>query len=173
MIKLFTELKRVADRRRGVCLTRGNVMNVIQKTGKFYSRIIMKNIGIFVFIGLLSVVFQTEGWFPNEDIYAISQVAYRYVLPCMIAYEGGNLLSDSFGGLAAVMALCGILLRDPEAGIFGAMVSAPLGGYLWKKNGNFWSGTVSQRPRCCSEICSWGLPGRFLRSGNIIFWQKQ
>ena len=126
MIKLFTELKRVADRRRGVCLTRGNVMNVIQKTGKFYSRIIMKNIGIFVFIGLLSVVFQTEGWFPNEDIYAISQVAYRYVLPCMIAYEGGNLLSDSFGGLAAVMALCGILLRDPEAGIFGAMISAPL-----------------------------------------------
>ena len=75
----------------------------------------MKNIGIFVFIGLLSVVFQTKGWFPNEDIYAISQVAYRYVLPCMIAYEGGNLLSDSFGGLAAVMALCGILLRDPEA----------------------------------------------------------
>lgn len=62
MIKLFTELKRVADRRRGVCLTRENVMNVIQKTGKFYSRIIMKNIGIFVFIGLLSVVFQTEGW---------------------------------------------------------------------------------------------------------------
>ena len=68
MIKLFTELKRVADRGRGVCLTRGNVMNVIQKTGKFYSRIIMKNIGIFVFIGLLSVVFQTEGWFPNEGI---------------------------------------------------------------------------------------------------------
>ena len=112
-------------------------MNVIQKTGKFYSRIIMKNIGTFVFIGLLSVVFQTKGWFPNEDIYAISQVAYRYVLPCMIAYEGGNLLSDSFGGLAAVMALCGILMRDPEAGIFGAMVSAPLGGFLWKKEREF------------------------------------
>ena len=169
MIKLFTELKRVADRRRGVCLTRGNVMNVIQKTGKFYSRIIMKNIGIFVFIGLLSVVFQTEGWFPNEDIYAISQVAYRYVLPCMIAYEGGNLLSDSFGGLAAVMALCGIR-RQGSLGQWSRHHSEDTSG---KKNGNFWSGTVSQRPRCCSEICSWGLPGRFLRSGNIIFWQKQ
>lgn len=107
-------------------------MNVIQKTGKFYTRIIMKNIGIFIFIGLLSVVFHAEGWFPNEDMYAISQVAYRYILPCMIAYEGGNLLSDSLGGLTAVMALCGILARDPDIGIFGAMISAPLGGYFWK-----------------------------------------
>ena len=166
MIKLFTELKRVADRRRGVCLTRGNVMNVIQKTGKFYSRIIMKNIGIFVFIGLLSVVFQTEGWFPNEDIYAISQVAYRYVLPCMIAYEGGNLLSDSFGGLAAVMALCGILLRDPEAGIFGAMVSAPLGGYLWKKEREFLERDCFAETKMLFRNLLLGLTGAVLAVGE-------
>lgn len=166
MIKLFTELKRVADRRRGVCLTRGNVMNVIQKTGKFYSRIIMKNIGIFVFIGLLSVVFQTKGWFPNEDIYAISQVAYRYVLPCMIAYEGGNLLSDSFGGLAAVMALCGILLRDPEAGIFGAMISAPLGGYLWEKEREFLERDCYAETKMLFRNLLLGLTGAVLAVGE-------
>ena len=172
MIKLFTELKRVADRRRGVCLTRGNVMNVIQKTGKFYSRIIMKNIGIFVFIGLLSVVFQTEGWFPNEDIYAISQVAYRYVLPCMIAYEGGNLLSDSFGGLAAVMALCGILLRDPEAGIFGAMVSAPLGGYLWKKEQEFLEQDCFAETKMLFRNLLLGLTGAVLAVGEYYLLAK-
>ena len=126
----------------------------------------MKNIGIFVFIGLLSVVFQTEGWFPNEDIYAISQVAYRYVLPCMIAYEGGNLLSDSFGGLAAVMALCGILLRDPEAGIFGAMVSAPLGGYLWKKEREFLERDCFAETKMLFRNLLLGLTGAVLAVGE-------
>ena len=126
----------------------------------------MKNIGIFVFIGLLSVVFQTEGWFPNEDIYAISQVAYRYVLPCMIAYEGGNLLSDSFGGLAAVMALCGILLRDPEAGIFGAMVSAPLGGYLWKKEREFLEQDCFAETKMLFRNLLLGLTGAVLAVGE-------
>ena len=141
-------------------------MNVIQRTGKFYSRIIMKNIGIFVFIGLLSVIFQTEGWFPNEDIYAISQVAYRYVLPCMIAYEGGNLFSDSFGGLAAVMALCGILLRNPEAGIFGAMASAPLGGFLWKKEREFLERDCFAKTKMLLRNLFLGLTGAVLAIGE-------
>lgn len=144
-------------------------MNVIQKTGKFYSRIIMKNIGIFVFIGLLSVVFQTKGWFPNEDIYAISQVAYRYVLPCMIAYEGGNLLSDSFGGLMAVMALCGILLRDPEAGIFGAMISAPLGGFLWKKEREFLERDCFAETKMLLRNLLLGFTGAVLAIGEYYF----
>ena len=53
-------------------------MELIQKTGRFYTRIIMQNIGIFIFIGLLSVLFHTDGWLPNENMYAISQFAYWY-----------------------------------------------------------------------------------------------
>lgn len=166
MIKSYTE-KTGEQTGSGESVCRGEkVMNVIQRTGKFYSRIIMKNIGIFVFIGLLSVIFQTEGWFPNEDIYAISQIAYRYILPCMIAYEGGNLLSDSFGGLAAVMALCGILLRDPEAGIFGAMVSAPLGGYLWKKEREFLEKDCFAETKMLFRNLFLGLTGSVLAVGE-------
>lgn len=112
-------------------------MKIIQKAGKFYTSMIMKNIGLFIFIGFLSVLFHSDGWCPNDSIYDISQLAYRYILPCMIAFEGGNKISGHYGGLIGVMALSGILTRNPEIGIFGAMISAPLGGFLWEKEQNF------------------------------------
>lgn len=49
-------------------------MEKLNKLGKFYTRIIMKHIGIFIFIGILFVVFHDQGWFPNENMYAISQL---------------------------------------------------------------------------------------------------
>lgn len=112
-------------------------MKIIQKAGKFYTGMIMQNIGLFIFVGLLSVLFHSDGWSPNESIYEISQLAYRYILPCMIAFEGGNKISGHYGGLVGVMALSGILTKNPEIGIFGAMISAPLGGFLWKKEQDF------------------------------------
>lgn len=109
-----------------------NGMNIAQRVGKFYTGVIMKNIGIFIFIGLLSVVFQEDGWFPNENMYAVSQFAYYYVLPCLIAFAGGNAVGGHIGGVLSVLALCGLLSVDRNIGLFGAMLSGPLGGYVWK-----------------------------------------
>lgn len=108
-------------------------MELVQKTGRFYTRIIMQNIGIFIFIGLLSVLFHTDGWLPNENMYAISQFAYWYALPCMIAFSGGNYIGGSSGGILSVLSVCGIITANPELGILGAMISGPFGGYLWKR----------------------------------------
>lgn len=44
-------------------------MKLLRKTGKFYTDIIISNIGIFIFIGILSSVFQSRGWIPNEEMY--------------------------------------------------------------------------------------------------------
>lgn len=108
-------------------------MELVQKTGRFYTRIIMQNIGIFIFIGLLSVLFHTDGWLPNENMYAISQFAYWYALPCMIAFSGGNYIGGLSGGFLSVLSVCGIITANPELGICGAMISGPLGGYFWKQ----------------------------------------
>lgn len=108
-------------------------MELVQKTGRFYTRIIMQNIGIFIFIGLLSVLFHTDGWLPNENMYAISQFAYWYALPCMIAFSGGNYICGLSGGFLSVLSVCGIITANPELGIWGAMISGPLGGYFWKQ----------------------------------------
>lgn len=111
--------------------------------GKFYSKVIVNFIGIFIFVGILSVVFGECGWIPNKNIYAISQFVYQSVIPIMIAYAAGNQAGDSggyersnrlqAGGSIAVMATAGMLLADAGCGILGAMLLGPLSGMLWKK----------------------------------------
>lgn len=107
-------------------------MKKIQRVGKFYTRIIMRNIGIFIFIGLLSVIFHEQGWLPNKNIYAISQLAYQMILPFMIAYEGGQMLGGTAGGIQAVLAVSGVLVANPSVGFFCGMLMGPLAGWLWK-----------------------------------------
>lgn len=112
-------------------------MKTLRKIGKFYTKIIMKNIGIFIFVGILFVVFHDRGWFPNEDMYAISQLIYQIVIPVLIAYEGGNVLGGSGGGVLAVLAVSGILSVRAEVGMLGAMTLGPAAGYLWKREETF------------------------------------
>lgn len=112
-------------------------MKNIHKIGKFYTRIIMKHIGIFIFIGFLSVVFHDHGWFPNEDIYAISQLMYWTVLPAFIAFEGGRMIAGAEGGILAVLAISGLLLSENSIGLLGAMLIGPFAGKLWKYEEQF------------------------------------
>lgn len=113
----------------------------LHRFGKFYSRVMMDFIGIFIFIGILSVLFGERGWIPNEDIYAISLFVYRYVLPMMVAYVTGNQVKETkeqpdglkTGGVIAVMATAGLLVADYQAGLLGAMLLGPCCGFLWKR----------------------------------------
>lgn len=116
---------------------------LLHKFGTFYSRVIINFIGIFIFTGVLSVVFGDYGWIPNKNIYAISQFVYQTVLPVMIAYVSGNQICCSkkqedaerihTGGAIAVMAVSGILLADVRSGILGAMILGPISGILWER----------------------------------------
>lgn len=106
--------------------------------GKFYSRVMMKFIGIFIFVGILMVVFGEHGWMPNKDIYAISQFVYAFVIPILIAYTSGSLhqegtAENNVGGVLAVMAVTGMLNANSEIGIMGALILAPLCGLLWRR----------------------------------------
>ncbi|MDO4338740.1 MAG: hypothetical protein Q4C91_11755 [Eubacteriales bacterium] len=107
----------------------------LRKIGKFYSSMIMGNIGIFIFIGLLSVVFQEQGWFPNKNIYAISQFVYEMILPVCISYLGGERIGGRTGGILAVLMTAGCLTANAKTGILVGMLAAPVGGYTWKYGG--------------------------------------
>lgn len=103
-------------------------------------------IGIFIFVGILSVIFGDYGWVPNENIYAISQFVYSYVIPALIAYAAGNHMGQIYekrldvpktginhaGGAIAVMAAAGIMIADKNCAILGAMILGPICGLLWK-----------------------------------------
>lgn len=107
-------------------------MNLLRQIGRFYKEIIISNIGIFIFIGILSVVFHDYGWFPNENMYAISQLVYHVALPVLVAFEGGRKTGGNSGGLVAAMAVCGIAAGDTESGLWGALLIGPAAGFLWK-----------------------------------------
>lgn len=115
---------------------------LLHRFGKYYSKVIINNIGIFIFVGILSVVFGDCGWLPNRDIYAISQFVYKYVIPIMIAFEGGTqiVMTDKrltdvrvrTGGAIAVMATIGMIVADENIGVLAAMILAPVCGNIWK-----------------------------------------
>lgn len=120
----------------------GNYMkNTVHKIGKFYTRMILDNIGIFIFVGLLSVIFNDYGWFPNKDMYAISQLAYQTVLPIMVSYTGGKKIGGTEAGVLAALAVLGFLAADVGAGLWGAMILGPVSGFLWK----FGYGQISKK----------------------------
>lgn len=120
--------------------------NAIHKFGKFYSNIMINMIGIFIFVGILSVIFGDYGWVPNENIYAISQFVYSYVIPALIAYAAGNHMGQIYekrpdvpktginhaGGAIAVMAAAGVMIANKNCAILGAMILGPICGLLWK-----------------------------------------
>ena len=112
-------------------------MNFIHKIGKFYQKAMMKNIGIFIFAGLMMVFFGENGWFPNQELSEIANLVYAFILPIMVAYECGAKIGDSGGAVAAVIAMTGILTRNENVGFFGAMIIGPLVGLLWKKAEGF------------------------------------
>lgn len=93
----------------------------------------MNHIGIFIFVGLLSVVFNENGWFPNQNMYAISQLVYKVVLPSFIAYAGGMAVGGKEGGIVSVLAVSGLMLKGSSTAILGAMMIGPAAGTFWKK----------------------------------------
>ena len=95
----------------------------------------MNNVGIFIFVGLLSVLFHEQGWFPNENMCPFSGV-YRWILPTLMAFEGGRLICGKEAMCQAVSGVFGSRWhddKDTDAGIFAAMIIAgPAAGSLWK-----------------------------------------
>ncbi|MDD3279522.1 MAG: hypothetical protein PHG16_11710 [Lachnospiraceae bacterium] len=105
----------------------------LHRIGRFYSSVIINNIGIFLFLGVLGVLFSEQGWYPNQSIQSVFQIVYRIILPAMIAFEAGRRMGEQTGGILAVLSVSGILISNSEVGILAAMTLGPLAGMIWKK----------------------------------------
>lgn len=103
--------------------------NYIKRVGRFYSSIIIQNIGLFLFVGIMSVLFMEDGWFPDQQFYDISQLIYRMAIPVVIATNGGRRIGGEPGATAAILAVAGILVAGQETGILGAMILGPAAAY--------------------------------------------
>src|SRR4026207_1015339 len=88
----------------------------VQKFGTFLSGMIMPNIAAFIAWGIITALFIKDGPFPVEGIGGFGTDAngdpyigmvgpmIRYMLPLLIAMQGGRMVYGLRGGVVAVIA---------------------------------------------------------------------
>lgn len=105
----------------------------IQTFGRFLSGMVMPNIGAFIAWGLLTALFIEKGWFPNEQLSSIVSPMLTYVLPILIAYQGGKMVGGDRGALMGAIATIGVICGTEYTMFMGAMIMGPLAGIVIKK----------------------------------------
>lgn len=100
----------------------------------FMSKVIMANIGIFMFIGIVNVFFSNSGWFPNPPMQLVVVITSKYLLPVMIGYTSGKFIGGENGGIVGALSSIGIVASYGTASalLLGPIISGALGGYLMK-----------------------------------------
>lgn len=105
----------------------------VSKFGKFLSSMVMPNIGAFIAWGFLAALFIESGWIPNAQLAQISDPMLKYLLPVMIAGQGGYITGGDRGRVAGVIAVMGCIVGSGYTMLMGAMVMGPLAGLCIKR----------------------------------------
>ncbi len=109
----------------------------VQKFGKFLSAMVMPNIGAFIAWGFITALFIADGWIPNEGLASIQPYMLYYLLPILIAGQGGKLVAGDrgmvMGAIAVMGCIAGVGGTDGQPMLMGAMVIGPFAGWVIKK----------------------------------------
>lgn len=108
--------------------------NAVQRFGKFLSSMVMPNIGAFIAWGFITALFIEKGWLPNVQLATLNGPMLNYLLPVLIAFQGGKLIGGDRGGVMGAIATIGVIVGAPDYPmLMGAMVMGPLAGFVIKK----------------------------------------
>lgn len=111
--------------------------NALSRFGKFLSAMVMPNIGAFIAWGFITALFIDAGWFPNAQLASIQPYMLTYLLPVLIAAQGGKMVGGDRGRVMGAIAVMGCIAGvggvDGQPMLMGAMVMGPLAGYAIKK----------------------------------------
>lgn len=108
--------------------------NAVQRFGKFLSGMVMPNIGAFIAWGFITALFISSGWWPNEQLETLNGPMLNYLLPILIAYQGGKMVGGDRGGVMGAIAVIGVIIGAPGTPmLMGAMIMGPLAGFIIKK----------------------------------------
>ncbi len=105
----------------------------IQSFGRFLSGMVMPNIGAFIAWGFITALFIPSGWIPNEELAKMVGPFLTYVLPLLIAYQGGKAVGGQRGAVMGAIATVGVVTGTTYVMFMGAMIMGPLAGYVIKK----------------------------------------
>jgi mannitol PTS system EIICBA or EIICB component len=126
----------------------------VQKFGTFLSGMIMPNIAAFIAWGFITAFFIETGWTPvaglggfgtddaGEPNIGLVGPMIRFMLPLLIAMQGGRMVYGVRGGVVAVVATMGVIVSTPQPMFLGALIMGPLAAYVMKQIDLLWEGKI-------------------------------
>ena len=110
-----------------------SVRDGLSRFGKFLSGMVMPNIGAFIAWGFLTALFIDTGWLPSEQFASIATPMLSYLIPVLIAAQGGYLTGGDRGRIVGAIAVIGCIAGAPDTTmLMGAMVMGPFAGWVIK-----------------------------------------
>ena len=141
----------------------------VQSFGRFLSAMVMPNIGAFIAWGLLTALFIDTGWLPNAQLSTIVSPMLTYLLPILIAYQGGKMVGGDRGAIAGTIATVGTICGTEYTMLMGAMVMGPFAGWVMKKFDKAIDGKVKAGFEMLVSNFSLGIIGLFLAILGFYF----
>jgi PTS system mannitol-specific IIC component len=126
----------------------------VQKFGTFLSGMIMPNIAAFIAWGIITAFFIRTGWTPvgglggfgndpsGQPYIGLVGPMIRFMLPLLIAGQGGRMIYGVRGGVVAVVATMGVIVSTGQPMFLGAMIMGPLAAWLMKHLDKLWDGKI-------------------------------
>lgn len=106
----------------------------VQRFGRFLSGMVMPNIGALIAFGFLAAFFMESGWIPNEGFYSLVDPMLKFLIPILIASQGGYMIAGDRGRVVGAIAVIGAVMSNTDITmLMAAMVMGPLGGFCIKK----------------------------------------
>lgn len=140
-----------------------SVREGLSRFGKFLSGMVMPNIGAFIAWGFLTALFIETGWLPNEGFASIASPMLSYLIPVLIAAQGGYLTGGDRGRITGAIAVIGCIAGAPDTTmLMGAMVMGPFAGWVIKMFDRFMEDKTPAGFEMLLDNFSVGLIGMFL-----------
>jgi mannitol PTS system EIICBA or EIICB component len=132
----------------------GGARVAVQKFGTFLSGMVMPNIAAFIAWGFITAFFIETGWTPVGGIGGFGNDAngdpniglvgpmIRFMLPLLIAIQGGRMVYGVRGSVVAAVATMGVIISTPNPNFLGALIVGPLAAWLMKHVDKLWEGKI-------------------------------
>jgi len=126
----------------------------VQKFGTFLSGMIMPNIAAFIAWGFITAFFIQTGWTPvpglggfgtdgaGQPNLGLVAPMIRFMLPLLIAMQGGRMVYGVRGGVVAVVATMGVIVSTTQPMFLGALIMAPFAAWVMKQLDKLWEGKI-------------------------------
>ncbi|MFI3162994.1 MAG: PTS mannitol transporter subunit IICB [Bacillota bacterium] len=105
----------------------------VQKVGRFLSAMVMPNIGAFLAWGILTALFISTGYFPNEQLATLVDPILYYLLPLLVGYTAGKMVAGDRGAVMGAIGSIGVIVGSDIPMFLGVMMFAPLSAWIIKQ----------------------------------------